>query len=79
MSEMSFSAEIRTVLDHDSGRIKVTAVVVSTTSRNASERDFHQMSRKNSSPPTTIAVWVLAMIGSRVVRGGLYLVGWGMH
>ena len=34
MSETSFSTEIRTVLDQDSGRIKVTAVVVSTTSRN---------------------------------------------
>ena len=34
MSETSFSTAMRTVLDHDSGRMNVTAVVVNTTSRN---------------------------------------------
>ena len=33
MSEMSFSTAMRTVLDHDCGRMNVTAVVVKTTRR----------------------------------------------
>ena len=43
MSETSFSTAMRTVLDHDSGRMKVTAVVVSTTRRNTAMMTIFRM------------------------------------
>ena len=43
MSETSFSTAMRTVLDHDSGKMNVTAVVVKTTRRNTARMTVFRM------------------------------------